>query len=896
MSSSKIFAKNRALGYVCNHVPCATRYLRRRQETVVVASVGKAFHSYGANHLTLLTVSEPQKEEISCIAADRRWVYTGCGCSILAWKRGARIVMELKGHDKPVHSLLILGSVLISVCEGNVVKIWRRGFGQLTASIPLSSDFTVTALVHPQTYLNKVLMGSEQGGLELWNIRTAALIHKFKPWDSSVQVLEQAPALDIIGVGLASGLIVLHNIKFDETVMEFSQDWGPVTGLAFRTDGPPVMASSSASGTIILWNLEEKRVASQIIEAHHSSVVTLTFLPGEPLLISSSPDNALKMWIFDQHDDSGRLLRQRCGHSAQPNVVRFCPSNPIHLFTTGSDSSLRVFNAITESLNFSLGRASYDRKKAKKKKEIVENLLMPPMTDLAICPTRDKEWDSIACIHSNNPFVTTWSYNKRKMGEHKLLPPQYAKATRVTLHLYASAVHITNCGNFVIVGYNTGELERFNMQSGIHRCTYGDQTTKAHKGIIRGVSADPLNQTVISGCSEGFVKFWKFKYPSLLAQSPKPVTTLELTDGIAFFRTHQESSLMCVILDDFSMCIIDYEMRKLVRKLEGHGGQVTDACFSNDARWVITSCMDSCIRTWDIPTASLIDIFKTDSPCISLSLSPTGQFLATAHVNYLGVFLWSNKTLYSHVSLRPLTSNKANVTTTDLSELFINDEGENGEVEDDDDEEVEPEQIGDLATLSNVASVFWKNLFNYDVIRERNRPDEASLKKSETAPFFLPQLAPTLREDVRFDINVSEMENEKAISRLALYERTGLTEALDKSDVQHDKLAVRLAGLSASTIHHEIVSLENEDHLEKFVEFISWLFTTKNHIELAEAYLSVFLKAHLDACFSKANLAEAIGRLETSHASVWEKLRSEFMFNLAVIDSAKRSDAMCIKT
>lgn len=89
-------------------------------------------------------------------------------------------------------------------------------------------------------------------------------------------------------------------------------------------------------------------------------------------------------------------------------------------------------------------------------------------------------------------------------------------------------------------------------------------------------------------------------------------------------------------------------------------------------------------------------------------------------------------------------------TEVDLSALFILDEEGTGVEDEEDDAEgvEEPEQIGHLATFSSVASSFWKNLLNYETIRQRNRPDESALKKSVTAPFFLPQLAPTL--NVRF--------------------------------------------------------------------------------------------------------------------------------------------------
>jgi len=38
--------------------------------------------------------------------------------------------------------------------------------------LELGENFTVSAIVHPSTYLNKILLGSEEGALQLWNIKT----------------------------------------------------------------------------------------------------------------------------------------------------------------------------------------------------------------------------------------------------------------------------------------------------------------------------------------------------------------------------------------------------------------------------------------------------------------------------------------------------------------------------------------------------------------------------------------------------------------------------------------------------------------------------------------------------------------------------------------------------
>jgi U3 small nucleolar RNA-associated protein 21 len=59
-------------------------------------------------------------------------------------------------------------------------------------------------------------------------------------------------------------------------------------------------------------------------------------------------------------------------------------------------------------------------------------------------------------------------------------------------------------------------------------------------------------------------------------------------------------------------------MRRIVRKFEGHTGRLTDASFSPDCRWLVSASMDRTIRTWDIPSAQLVDVFKVSIRSISI--------------------------------------------------------------------------------------------------------------------------------------------------------------------------------------------------------------------------------------------------------------------------------------
>ena len=55
------------------------------------------------------------------------------------------------------------------------------------------------------------------------------------------------------------------------------------------------MCTGSASGHVALWNLEKRKLQSEIHAAHSAAVTGMKCLPSQPILVTSSPDNALKV-------------------------------------------------------------------------------------------------------------------------------------------------------------------------------------------------------------------------------------------------------------------------------------------------------------------------------------------------------------------------------------------------------------------------------------------------------------------------------------------------------------------------------------------------------------------------------------------------------------------------
>lgn len=297
MPGSKLFQRSRALGHVCDKVPATIRFAHNRQDNVIATSVGRSFHVYSCNHFRLICVSGLHPEDITAITSDARYIYTSAGSKIYAWRSGNIVKHNFSGHAKKIHTLLPFGTAhLISIDIDSTLKVWNIVNETEFAEISFrNEEFKITAICHPPTYLNKIVVGSEQGRLQLWNIKECKLVFTFQKFDSKVTALEPAPAIDVVAVGLADGQIALLNLKFDQFVMQFRQDWGPVTSITFRTDGPPLMLTGSTNGHIVSWNLEERNIAGQF-NAHSDTIVSAVCLPNEPLLFTSSPDNAIKLW------------------------------------------------------------------------------------------------------------------------------------------------------------------------------------------------------------------------------------------------------------------------------------------------------------------------------------------------------------------------------------------------------------------------------------------------------------------------------------------------------------------------------------------------------------------------------------------------------------------------
>ncbi|TDH74233.1 hypothetical protein CCR75_001471 [Bremia lactucae] len=692
--NSRVLQAFRAIGVVTDAVPIV--WYGMGKESFATASLGKSFVVYNCDKLSPVLVSPQLPKRIAALAVQskQQLTFTACGRQVIVWKRVARI-KTLIGHKGGIKQLLTVGNVLFVLDDEREITVWDLNTMERVHTLSFPTTFTPTVMLHPNTYLNKILLGSEQGSLQLWNIRSKKCIYEFKGWNSAVTALEQSPAVDVVSIGLADGRLMVHHLQLDERVLDFKHEQKRgVTAMSFRTDAgaatTPLVVSGSPTGDIAVWNLQTKRLESILAGAHDGAVVSLQFMANEPLLLSTGTDNSVKMWIFDHvHGGTARLLKSREGHCAPPTRIRYYGNNTLatmadgadgtccQILSAGQDRAFRVFHTAREQQSREMSQGPV-LKKARHFNVRVETLKLPPIVQFAAIETRARDWANVVTCHENKVGAYVWRFEHRAIGKKVL--QQYDPRNHVVSgsvedlrrkKTQATSVAISSCGNYALVGSLGGSIFRYNMQSGETRGSYpvaatpkapiiqslvlpgtdlstlqDDEAEKtavnAHTGPVSAVAVDALNTTLVSAGIDGVLKFWGFQKHELRDE-------IDVGSPISQMELHRDSNLLGVACDDQVLRLYDVATHKLVRRFAGHSHRVTDMTFSSDARWLFSSSADASLRIWDLPTGKCVDWMRFHKPVTGLAVSPTGEFLATTHVAHVGIFLWANRSFFTDV-------------------------------------------------------------------------------------------------------------------------------------------------------------------------------------------------------------------------------------------------------
>jgi U3 small nucleolar RNA-associated protein 21 len=732
------------LGNVSNDVPFAIGTLG--STFYIVTSVGRSFQIYDAATLHLLFVSQSQtRSKITCLAAHFHYVFAGFDNHISIYKRGNLQHTIECPTTQPITHILPFGDFLVATSASGEVFVFKKLStskfpDELYTTLSIINpaiDGEIVGLIHPPTYLNKVVV-TTSSNLFIINIRTGKLLYKSKDFPESISCIESAPVLDVVALGSSKGNVYLYNLKkgkvLGQKIVVSSEDVGAkVVSLSFRTDGSPHLVAGLNTGDLFFYDLARRSRVHILRNAHketHGGIANAKFLNGQPIVVTNGGDNQLKEWVFDPTLSSSnssivsppRHLRSRGGHSAPPIAIEFPNEDKSHyIYSASRDRSFWSFSLRKDAQAQELSQRAQKSKDGKRKAGPVSSMKekFPEIIAIASSQAREGEWENIVTAHRDEPFARTWDSRSKRVGRHTL--PTIDNGM-------VKSVCISQCGNFGLVGSSLGGIGSYNLQSGTLRKRY-----VLHKKPVTGLAIDGMNRKMVSCGLDGIVGFYDFADSKYLGK-------LQLDAPVTNMIYHKTSDLIACSLDDLSIVIIDVMTQKIVRILYGHTNRITGMDYSPDGRWLVSVALDATMRTWDLPTGGCIDGVRLPNVATSVKFSPIGDVLATTHVSGNGISLWTNRAQFRPISTR-------HVEEEEFSNILLpNSSGDGGSTildgafdrESSDDVDLSQyesvKQIDDsLITLSLGPRSKYNTLLHLETIKSRSRPQQAAKKTRKSS-------------------------------------------------------------------------------------------------------------------------------------------------------------------
>lgn len=931
---SALFRPVRAIGVVTDELPLSPVTLGN--DDFVVASVRRGFQVFECKHLRLAYIGPRLNEKIRALLAVGEVVIVALKNDIVAFHR----VVELgrfRGHTAPATVLCTIGTGYLVSAAGSEVFVWqlssvglqpkeseetKPGGGCVLAplgALALEPGFgECTGICHPPTYLHKVLLSSSSGELELWNARTLQRVHKFTSHLADVKdrcsitcICEVPNVLDLIGIGFASGRICVLNAREDKVMIELLQTQGRVTSLTFRSGpgAPAHLVTGAPNGTFVVWDLHKRRAHHVAERAHYGPISSVHFLGEQPLLITGGRDNAVRMWIFDTADGLPRPLRSRCGCPGVARRMSFYGERDRELLVGGALGSagfLARVSFIQDHQNNDYSQAAFHKMTTRALAGVPSsNTRLPPVVDIAYCSVRHYDWPAVVTAHERCSSAFIWSAMHQALAPKVLKPPGDGEVP-------VSAVAVSACGNYVVLGLDNGLLHRFNLQSAVHRGTIplppmpgieeGPKARakaaalpppRAHRGRVCGVEITVGGQVVslAAHAKDCCLRIWNL-------MTHAAVTSVPLADGRpgspSGLLLRPYGSLMAVALDDGALLVVDMNGGGVVRSFDC-GVPATDAAFSSDGRWLAAALRDGGLRVFDLLAARCVDSFMFARPALGICFAPSTAFLLTSHTKGNAIQVWANKFLFDPSLSAPLLRPEPKVPVRVDEPGGPEDEEEapeetlGDEVAEKPQEPVAPsiEPLEpDLLTLSDVPPAKWLATLHLDLVKERNKAIEPP-KPLPNAPFFLPTAHDGVTPRFAAPLDGAGGEDRPPLtaepSRVLRGERSAGKGAALQNMLRNGKFDDALAFLRLQTpsgVHLCIEELGplaggDMDELSAGLAFFAHHLAKAHYADEVQAFLSIFLQAHGEELASEPPLRQQCEKLCQVLEGRWTALNTQ---------------------
>lgn len=214
-----------------------------------------------------------------------------------------RLLNTLEHAGWPITALVITGQQLITAATDGHIRLWAMPELELVGDWVRHQGKVTDLALSPNG--RRLASTGDDGTLRLWELPSGQLIHT---WMQDTKPRTKAPSLltvafhpqrpDLI-TGGETGAVTVWSLENLARFYTLSHHQDAVTAVACWPGGD-WLAIGSADGQVHLWQWETKRRIAVL--NHDWAVSALAFDAQEPILVSSSRDQTLRIWQAEVYD------------------------------------------------------------------------------------------------------------------------------------------------------------------------------------------------------------------------------------------------------------------------------------------------------------------------------------------------------------------------------------------------------------------------------------------------------------------------------------------------------------------------------------------------------------------------------------------------------------------
>ncbi|HEY0366645.1 MAG TPA: WD40 repeat domain-containing protein, partial [Pyrinomonadaceae bacterium] len=392
----------------------------------------------------------------------------------------------------------------------------------------------------------------------------------------------------------------------------------PLSSALFSPDGKFVV-TASADNTVRVWDSLDGKLITNF-RGHSQAVNGVAFSSDGQFIVTASDDQTARLWRFHPGDRGTGSTIESWEHSAAVTSIA-CSPNGSEVAATTRDGKLSWTGlGMQRSVPF-----MYLVDRSAK----VANVRFSP--DGQSIATTKGAAGVIYNIDALRAFVDAKNsellYNEAPPPGSAAKNEKKSEPDGVKLEGHAgdiNSVAFSPNGNLVVTASADGTARVWEAATGK---TVGE--LRGHSNSVNSASFSPDGKFIVTASDDATVRLWDATRFALVRNIggtyPRAVSSAEYSpDGRFIVAASAEAAWLC-----------DAVRGELVRKLEGHTGEVNSASFSPDSSLIVTASADNTARVWIVQTGESIATFSDHKgPVLNALFSPDGQSVFTASEDY----------------------------------------------------------------------------------------------------------------------------------------------------------------------------------------------------------------------------------------------------------------------